>query len=138
MGTCYSTGLSSLTCPLQTSLYLPNFIVGRLPTLGADPNTITISGLSGGSYGASYLSTAFSDTFIGVGLWIGGSFGEHVLESDLELDPVTTAAANVALAEELFAEGEIDNPANISGWPVYIFSGTEDETVVPLRQKGQK
>ena len=42
------------------------------------------------------------------------------------------------MAEELFAEGEIDDPANISGWPVYIFSGTEDEIVVPSRQKGQK
>ena len=138
MGTCYSTGISALTCPLQQSLYSPNFIVGRLPSLGADLDSITISGLSGGSYGASYLSTAFSDTFMGVGLWIGGNFGEDVLESASEVDPVTTAAENVALANELFAEGEIDDPANISGMPVYIFSGTEDKIVVPSRQKGQK
>ena len=126
MGTCYSTGISALTCPLQTSLYSPNFIFGRPPTLGADPDTITISGLSGGSYGASYISTAFSDTFIGAGLWIGASFGEHVNESAEEIDPVARAADNVALAQELFAEGEIDDPANISSWPVYIFSGTKD------------
>ena len=42
------------------------------------------------------------------------------------------------MAEKLFAEGEIDDPANISGWPVYIFSGTEDDIVVPSRQRGQE
>ena len=135
MGTCYSTGLLALTCPLQSSLYSPNFIVGRLPALGADLDTITISGLSGGSYGASYLSTAFSETFMGVGLWIGGNFGEDVRESATGVDPVTTAADNVALAKELFAEGDIDDPANIKDMPVYIFSGTEDKIVVPSRQK---
>jgi len=136
MGTCHSS--IYIDCPLMTSFYSPGLIFGRLPALGADPDTITISGLSGGSTGAATISTAYSDTYAGVGLWIGSSFGENTMLDEDEVDPVTSAARNVQLARDMYADGDIDDPSNISGWPVYIFSGTEDETVVPSRQKGQK
>lgn len=49
----------------------------------------------------------------------------------------TEAAEAKTLAEELWAEGEIDDPANWDGAPVYIFSGTTDAVVHPTRQDTQ-
>lgn len=54
------------------------------------------------------------------------------------MDPVATAVESKAVAEELWSDGEIDNPANWENSPVYIFSGTEDEIVDPSRQQTQE
>jgi poly(3-hydroxybutyrate) depolymerase len=45
-----------------------------LPGFGADPNSITISGFSGGGFMADQMKVIFSDTFKGAGLLAGGPY----------------------------------------------------------------
>jgi len=50
-----------------------------LPALGADPNTITISGFANGAYMAHNLNIIFSSFIKGAGLVSGGTYGWHDL-----------------------------------------------------------
>ena len=45
-----------------------------LPPMGADPNTITFSGYSGGAYMSHYMHVIHSDVIKGVGLFNGGPY----------------------------------------------------------------
>lgn len=45
-----------------------------LPALGANPDTITASGFSSGSYMSTHLHVIFSDIIKGVGLLNGGAY----------------------------------------------------------------
>ena len=47
-----------------------------LPAMGGDPDSITISGFSGGSYAATQLHVIYSDLIKGSGLIAGGPYGD--------------------------------------------------------------
>ena len=45
-----------------------------IPALGANPDTVTISGFSSGSYMSTHLHVIFSDTIKGAGMMAGGPY----------------------------------------------------------------
>ena len=46
-----------------------------LPALGADPNTVTFSGISGGGYMSNVMQIIHSKRVKGTGLVVGGPYG---------------------------------------------------------------
>ena len=51
-----------------------NFVEGILPAMGANPDTITISGFSSGSYMTNQMQVIHSSTFKGAGMFEGGPY----------------------------------------------------------------
>ena len=47
-----------------------------LPAMGGEQNSVTVSGISGGSYAATQLHVIYSDLIKGSGLIIGGPYGD--------------------------------------------------------------
>ena len=99
----------------------------NLPSLGADPDTITMSGFSGGSYQTSMMSVIHSDLIKGVGLFNGGPYANSVLDRD-----TPDEGKSIAEAYRYEAAGAIPSLANLKDYPVYIHSGLKDN-VVPGR-----
>ena len=54
----------------------------RMPPLGGDPDTITLSGMSAGSYMSNTLHLIMSDTIKGVGLYEGGPYGTNLYDQE--------------------------------------------------------
>ena len=98
-----------------------------LPAMGGETDTVTISGVSGGSFTAVQMHTIYSDTIKGSGLIIGGAYGTD--PSDKENANMGTEA--VARANQYWADNLIDDPANLNGDPVFIYGGGVDRTVPP-------
>ena len=57
----------------------PDYI---LPSFGANNQTITASGFSGGSFWSTLQHTIDSDLIKGVGLFNGGIYGDKIFEFD--------------------------------------------------------
>lgn len=53
----------------------PNYNETKLPSLSGNPDTITVSGFSAGSFMAMQMHVIYSDTIKGAGLVGGGPFG---------------------------------------------------------------
>jgi len=107
-----------------------------LPALQLDPAGTTVSGLSSGAYMAVQLHIAHSKSIIGVAVVAGGPYfcAEGDLLTALNRCMQTTsglpdAAALLARAQSLADAGRIDPLEGLSGDRVYLFSGTEDDTV---------
>lgn len=109
-----------------------------LPMLNVDLAQTTVSGLSSGAYMAGQFHVAYSAQVIGAGIVAGGPYGcaegrlevalQRCMATDLgEPDP----AALFAAAAKLVATGAIDPLTNLGDDRVYVFSGTEDHTVLP-------
>lgn len=109
-----------------------------LASFDADPAGITVSGISSGAYMAGQMHVAFSDRIAGAALVAGGPYGcaggsvafalQRCMETNLgDPDP----AALVAKARGLERAGLIAPLGNLSDDPVYVFSGTQDRTVLP-------
>ena len=62
--------------------------------MGAESDTITISGISGGSYAASQLHVIYSDTIKGSGLLVGGQYGDVFWNKQANLATESIAKAN--------------------------------------------
>ena len=104
-----------------------------LPAMGALPDAVTVSGISGGSYAASQFHVIYSDLVKGAGLIIGGSYGDKPHEGE-----TSYAEEGIELANEYAAEGLIDPLSNLENDPVYIFSGGIDTTVPQIKQRAQE
>ena len=48
----------------------------NLPAMGGESDSVTVSGISGGSYAATQLHVIYSDLIHGSGLIIGGPYGD--------------------------------------------------------------
>lgn len=48
------------------------------------------------------------------------------------------ATEAVSRANDQYSQGKIDNPSNLNGDPVYIFSGKYDDRVPPAQQEAQR
>jgi poly(3-hydroxybutyrate) depolymerase len=120
-----------------------------LPALGADPAGISISGLSSGGYMAVQFGVAWSSIVKGVGVIAGGPFfcaqatpGRTPDSGSLASIETATSTCMTALplppdvptlvkATDGFARsGLIDDPANVKGQKIYLFSGYNDNIVV--------
>jgi len=58
--------------------YWNTYRESSLPSLNADPDSVTFSGFSGGSFMSALVGTANSDTVKGVGLFSGGPYGSTI------------------------------------------------------------
>lgn len=122
----------------------------RLPALGADPQAVTVSGLSSGAYMAAQFQVTFSASLAGAAIVEGGPYG-------CSRGSVTTAAetcscpsadgflgalgkaactplapgASLALSQGATEgmKGLIDDIAHLKRHRVWIFSGGQDHTV---------
>lgn len=110
-----------------------------LPAFGAEPNSITISGISGGSFAANFLHVIYSDTIHGAGLMIGGPYGDDSTWDNGYVVPNTnTAPSGILKANGYFQQNLIDDPVNLQNNPVYIFSGGIDDLALPIKQEAQR
>lgn len=126
-----------------------------LPALGANRNQTSVSGLSSGAYMAGQFELAHSREVVGAGIIAGGPYAcSESLYADIIPGPGTalfnlTKAINGCMldalqsfgvpnpqqlahrAEWLAEKGRIDPLANVKDDRIYLFSGTQDRTVVP-------
>ncbi|RQR38384.1 MULTISPECIES: poly(3-hydroxybutyrate) depolymerase [unclassified Burkholderia] len=112
-----------------------------LPAYGADLQRTSVSGLSSGGFMAAQFDVAFSSRLIGAGIVAGGPFycaGANALippavaATTLCMQPIGPApsAADAWRAARTFAQrDEIDDPANLRGQRIYVFSGAKDTVV---------
>jgi poly(3-hydroxybutyrate) depolymerase len=114
------------------------FAAEPLPSFNVDLARSSVSGLSSGAYMAGQFHVAFSSTLVGVGIVAGGPYGCAEGQLAVALSHCMQTAAGAPdparlheRAEALAAEGRIDPLTGLAGDRVYVFSGTEDETVTP-------
>ena len=76
MGPCSS---NSVSCLFQDSFYSQIWWDKdlKLPALGGQTTSVTMSGYSGGSFMSANLHTIYSDTIKGVGLICGGPYSDN-------------------------------------------------------------
>ena len=139
MGPCPS-GFSPLACPFTDSfntwMWLDPELI--LPPLAADPDSITISGFSGGGSMATIMHTVYSDTIKGAGLIASGPYGDKHWSADhygTDISDLTLAAKSVEKVVYMQNEALVDNTSNFKDAPVYIFSGDKDVTYPPVYQQ---
>jgi poly(3-hydroxybutyrate) depolymerase len=123
-------------CCLLVSL--PATAAEPLPAFNVDLGQTSVSGLSSGAYMAGQFHVAFSETVIGAGIVAGGPYdcAEGQLSTALNrcmetLIGFPDAARLIDRAEARAARGEIDPLSGLADDRVYVFAGTEDETVSP-------
>ncbi|WP_182704617.1 extracellular catalytic domain type 2 short-chain-length polyhydroxyalkanoate depolymerase [Thermomonospora cellulosilytica] len=96
-----------------------------------------VSGVSSGGYMANQLHVAYSGVFQGAGIFSAGPY--RCAQGDLATAlnacmqtymPRKTPAQLVSETRSLASSGAVDPVANLSGDPVYLYHGSNDQTVV--------
>ncbi|MDH3665168.1 MAG: hypothetical protein OEU92_34995 [Alphaproteobacteria bacterium] len=107
-----------------------------LPSFIVDLEQTSVSGLSSGAYMAGQFHVAFSGSLMGAGIIAGGAYGCSNGQLPLALNQCMQThlgAPDPELlldrARERERQGRIDPLANLADDRIYIFSGTEDDTV---------
>jgi poly(3-hydroxybutyrate) depolymerase len=127
----------------------------ELPRLGANSKQTSVSGISSGAYMAGQYQLAHSQDIVGAGIIAGGPYGcAESTFADTMPGPGTlfinvSKAINGCMlnalqswgipdprqlaerARRLAEHGRIDAIAGVKADRIYLFSGTEDRTVVP-------
>jgi poly(3-hydroxybutyrate) depolymerase len=108
-----------------------------LPALVIDPSQTSVSGLSSGGYMAVQMHVAYSATFrAGAGVVAGGPYycaQDSLINATGPCMAHTSAIplpALVSTTRSWAAAGAIDPVAGLAGSKVYLYSGTQDTTVV--------
>ena len=113
----------------QAAVPLPAFVI--------DASRTTVSGLSSGAYMAVQMHVAYSATFhTGAGIVAGGPY--YCAQDSLvtATGPCMTHSSStqvpslVATTNSWAVAGSIDPVANLANSKVYLYSGTQDQTVV--------
>lgn len=120
--------------------------VVQLQRYQIDPAKIFVAGISSGGFAAVQMHVAHSATFKGAAVYAGGVYwcagtggaaaalancGGLTLPTN-QASYNSTLAASEAYLEAQSSLGAIDPVANLSGQPVYLWSGTRDQVVSPL------
>jgi predicted esterase len=107
-----------------------------LPAYGADPQQISVSGLSSGAFMAMQLQVAYSRSIIGAGVVAGGPYycaANNVLDTGICMGQVPFVPPNpflMANAAKEFARAHLIDPlSNLAERRIYVFSGTDDSIV---------
>ena len=82
----FTCNIDFWTCFWLWSYWAPD-IDFPLPKLSINPDTITMSGMSSGSFMTNNLHVIYSDVIKGVGLVVGGAYGvpnEHSESANIE------------------------------------------------------
>jgi poly(3-hydroxybutyrate) depolymerase len=120
--------------------------VVQLQRYHIDPSKIFVAGISSGGFAAVQMHVAHSSTFKGAAVYAGGVYwcagaggaATALANCGGETLPTGQASYNSTLAaSEAYLEGQsslgtIDPVTNLSGQPVYLWSGTQDNVVNPL------
>ena len=116
------------------------FAADPLPALDAD-RAVTVSGVSSGGYMAVQFHVAHSATVKGVGAIAGGPYfcargslwtAYYNCMTPGNNSPLPATAVLRAEAEKLAKAGTIDATSNLAAARVWLFSGMNDRTVVPV------
>jgi poly(3-hydroxybutyrate) depolymerase len=119
---------------------LPALAAEPLPRLQAQARGVTVSGLSAGASMAVQMHVAHSASVSGAGVFAGAPY--YCAQSSLTTalyncmtpgswTPVPAAAQMKPRIEQFEKAKWIDPLANLKGAPVWLFTGTEDRTVLP-------
>jgi poly(3-hydroxybutyrate) depolymerase len=124
------------TLVLATSAALAQAAV-PLPALVIDAARTTVSGLSSGAYMAVQMHVAYSATFhTGAGIVAGGPYYCAQASLATATGPCMAHSGSipvsslVATTNSWANAGSIDPVANLAGSKLYLYSGTQDQTVV--------
>jgi poly(3-hydroxybutyrate) depolymerase len=138
-------GLAASTCA-SADTSSPASPVVRLQRYQIDPAKIFVAGISSGGFAAVQMHIAHSSTFKGAAIYAGGVYwcagtggaATALANCGGETLPTNQASYNSTLAaSEAYLDAQsslatIDPAANLSGQPVYLWSGTRDTVVNPL------
>ncbi len=135
--------LAALASP-ATVLAAPTVV--QLQRYQIDPAKIFVAGISSGGFAAVQMHVAHSSVFKGAAIYAGGVYwcagaggaatalancgGETLPTGQASYN--STLAASEAYLETQSSLGTIDPVTNLSGQPVYLWSGTQDNLVNPL------
>jgi hypothetical protein len=110
-----------------------------LPAMAAEVSNVTVSGLSSGAYMAVQVHVAHSALVKGVGALAGGPYycakgsvwsASFNCMTPGRWTPLPSIAALRTEVEALASAAHIDSPANLASARVWLFSGTQDRTVL--------
>jgi poly(3-hydroxybutyrate) depolymerase len=104
----------------------------KLPALSGDPTRVSVSGLSSGAFMTIQYGVAFSASTIGMGVVAGGPYNcANVNAGGIVtcMSGSPNGAASYAAAQEFARLGQIDPVSNLANQKIYMFSGTNDQTV---------
>lgn len=111
-----------------------------LGAYNADIHQTSVSGISSGGYMAVQLHVAFSSIMKGAGIFAGGPYhcagssgtSTQAQNSCQHASPLPDVNESVTYTDHQAAAGTIDDPGNLAGQKVWLFSGTNDSTVKPV------
>ncbi|MDY6991708.1 MAG: poly(3-hydroxybutyrate) depolymerase, partial [Pseudomonadota bacterium] len=131
-----------LTCLLLFSLVINACAeVHRLPGYGVDLTQTSVSGLSSGGFMAMQLHVAYSDKIMGAGIIAGGPYycaGAYQFNTFISnaltlcMNPIGAGPPSKKLfnkAQTFAKQGLIADLDDLKDDNIYLFSGTEDNTV---------
>ncbi|AOZ51095.1 extracellular catalytic domain type 2 short-chain-length polyhydroxyalkanoate depolymerase [Chromobacterium vaccinii] len=124
--------LKSLLC-LAAALPLAAWAADPLPAFHGDAKQSSVSGLSSGAFMAAQYQVAYSASVVGAGVVAGGPY--YCAQGSLPgtvacmAGPPPQPAQLLASAKQFAAAGRIDPLADLAKRRVYLFSGTQDNTV---------
>jgi poly(3-hydroxybutyrate) depolymerase len=117
----------------------------KLQRYQIDPSKIFVAGISSGGFTAVQMHVAHSSVFKGAAIYAGGVYwcagaggaatalancGGETLPTN-QASYTSTLAASETYLDTQSALGTIDASRNLSGQPVYLWSGTQDAVVNP-------
>ncbi|HWH81416.1 MAG TPA: prolyl oligopeptidase family serine peptidase [Burkholderiaceae bacterium] len=134
--------------PDATALAAPSGApkIVKLQRYRIDPAKVFVAGISSGGFAAVQMHVAHSSTFKGAAVYAGGVYwcagaggaatalancGGLTLPTN-QASYNSTLAASQAYLDAQSALGTIDPASHLHGQPVYLWSGTLDQTVNPL------
>lgn len=118
----------------------------NLPAFGSDLTQTSVSGLSSGAFMTAQLGTAYSASFMGIGVIAGGPFycsGTTKSVGNMQAAMATCmnppskytgpdAEISFKNAKQFAQDGKIDDVENLKKQKIYLFSGSSDSTVKTL------
>jgi hypothetical protein len=101
--------------------------------MSANPDTITVSGMSAGCYMSELLTFIHSDTIKGSALFQCFPYGIYYYDEYWDTE-TAESIKNLAVPriDAAVAAGEIDDTANLPNRSIYIYSGLRDGTMYPV------
>ncbi|MGZ5800479.1 MAG: extracellular catalytic domain type 2 short-chain-length polyhydroxyalkanoate depolymerase [Burkholderiaceae bacterium] len=130
IGLAFAVTAAAATIPAEAAVTLGRY--------GADPSSTTIAGISSGAYMAVQMHVAYSGMFKkGAAIFAGGPYycaqgstftaiGYCMTASSSSQIPLSSLESTT---NSWASSGYIDPVSNLSGSPVYLFSGTSDTVV---------
>lgn len=121
---------------LLTGLTGGEAAVSPLGSYGADPDQVSVSGLSSGAYMTVQMQVAHSKTFMGAGVVAGGPYfcAQNLATKAVGECMESPGKINVGYLQQVTrntaATLTIDPVSNMYNHRVYLFSGTHDTVVV--------